>query len=111
MRSRSFGDGVPGGSLLPADLPTSPEARGKFLYAGGRKLWIKGVAYGTFRPDEAGDQFPGPDRVRADFSAMAAAGINTVRTYTIPPERLLDAAEEHGLRLLVAVSWEQHVAF
>jgi GT2 family glycosyltransferase len=42
---------------------------------------------------------------------MAQAGINTVRVYTVPPRWLLDAALDHGLRVLVGLPWEQHVTF
>jgi hypothetical protein len=38
---------------------TRPRARGKFLYAGDEKLYLRGVTYGTFRPREDGHQFPG----------------------------------------------------
>ena len=42
---------------------------------------------------------------------MAANGINSVRTYTVPPRWLLDAAERHGLMVMVGLPWEQHVTF
>jgi glycosyltransferase involved in cell wall biosynthesis len=42
---------------------------------------------------------------------MRAAGINTVRTYTVPPTWLLDRAHAHGLRVMIGLPWEQHVAF
>jgi GT2 family glycosyltransferase len=42
---------------------------------------------------------------------MRAAGINTVRTYTVPPLDLLDRARAHGLRVMVGLPWEQHIAF
>jgi len=87
-----------------------PRVAGKFLYAGDEKLWIRGVTYGTFRPGPGGD-YPGPERIEADFSAMAAAGINAVRVYTVPPRALLDRALARGLRVLVGLPWEQHVAF
>jgi len=88
-----------------------PQAHGKFLSVGGRKLWVKGVTYGTFRADDAGQEFHDEDRVRRDFAAMAAVGINAVRTYTPPPIWLLDLAAEQGLRVLVGLPWEQHVTF
>jgi len=88
-----------------------PRVAGKFLYAGERKLWIKGVTYGTFRPDAAGVDYPQPETVRADFAAMAANGINAVRVYTVPPRWLLDAAHGQDLRVMVGLPWEQHVAF
>src|SRR5215208_1344087 len=74
-----------------------PTADGKFLMRGDEKLYVRGVTYGTFRPNPDGDQFPEPEVVRADFAAMAASGINSLRTYTVPPRWLLDAAYEHGL--------------
>jgi GT2 family glycosyltransferase len=42
---------------------------------------------------------------------MAAAGINTVRVFTVPPLWLLDAADAASLKVLVGLPWSQHVAF
>src|SRR5262249_40210705 len=61
-------------------------------------------------PRADGDYPDGPT-LAADFAAMTAAGVNTVRVYTVPPRSLLDAAQAHGLRVLVGLPWEQHVAF
>jgi GT2 family glycosyltransferase len=99
---------------IPSAAPTTmqrPRVAGKFLYAGADKLWIKGVTYGTFRPDAHGFNYPGPEVVRRDFAAMAAAGINAVRVYTVPPRWLLDEAQCHGLYVMVGLPWEQHIAF
>jgi beta-galactosidase/beta-glucuronidase len=49
--------------------------------------------------------------VERDFAQMAASGINSVRTYKVPPRWLLDIAEGHGLLVMVGLAWEQHVAF
>ena len=86
---------------------------GKFLHVGRERFLVRGVSYGTFAPDPVadGDQFPAPDRVSADFAAMARAGINTVRTYTAPRDELLDQAADAGLHLFAGVPWTQHVAF
>jgi glycosyltransferase involved in cell wall biosynthesis len=84
---------------------------GKFLFAGEEKLYLRGVTYGTFRPGENGSGYPHPARVDADFRQMADNGINSVRTYSVPPRYLLEAAEHHGLRVLIGLPWEQHVAF
>ncbi|MEZ5419270.1 MAG: glycosyltransferase [Vicinamibacterales bacterium] len=90
---------------------TRPRVSGKFLEADGRRFLVKGVTYGTFAPDASGVQFPARSRVEADFAAMAAAGINTVRTYTPPPGAVLDLAARHGLRVMAGIPWTQHVAF
>ena len=87
-----------------------PHAAGKFLYVGEEKLYVRGVTYGTFRPDAQGGEFD-PEQVTGDFAQMAAHGINAVRTYTVPPRWLLDVALEHELRVMVGLPWEQHVAF
>ena len=86
-------------------------ARGKFLYAGDEKLYLRGVTYGTFRGTGEAAAFPAREVVAADFAAMAAHGVNTVRTYTVPPAWLLDLAAAHGLRVLVGVPWAQHLTF
>ena len=95
----------------PVDFSQRIRVRGKFLFLGKDKYWVKGVTYGTFKPNERGELFPAPDTVRADFSAMLSSGINTIRTYTMPPSWLLDLALEYGLRVMAGLTWEQHVAF
>jgi GT2 family glycosyltransferase len=94
-----------------ADAQERPKVRGKFLYVGEEKLWVRGVTYGTFRPNEKGEEFHHPEAVDRDFALMAASGINAVRTYTVPPRWLLDLARRHRLRVMVGLPWEQHVAF
>jgi GT2 family glycosyltransferase len=88
-----------------------PSARGKFFARGEATFHVRGVTYGTFAPGLDGSNYPDPGSVEGDFAAMAANGINAVRTYTVPPRRVLDAAERHGLVVLVGLAWEQHVAF
>ena len=84
---------------------------GKFVEVDGRRFLLKGVAYGTFEPDADGYQFPPLQQVARDFALMAEAGVNTVRTYTVPGEALLDEAARHGLKVMIGVPWTQHVAF
>src|SRR5688572_21409377 len=84
---------------------------GKFLQLGPERFWVKGVSYGTFAPDKDGQYFPPPARIAEDFGLMSRAGVNTVRTYTVPDQRLLDLAQQHGLRIMVGVPWPDHVAF
>jgi O-antigen biosynthesis protein len=71
---------------------------------------VRGVTYGTFRPRD-GLSFPAPAQVHRDFATMAEAGANALRTYEPPPLWLLDLAEEHGLKVMAGLAWEQHVAF
>lgn len=98
-------------SLPDALCATRPRVEGKFLTVDGRKFYIKGVTYGTFRPDADGNQFPDPETVDRDFRLMACSGINAVRTYTVPPVYLLDLAALHGLKVMVGLPWEQHITF
>ena len=96
----------------PAARPVArPHAGGKFIFRGDRKLYVRGVTYGTFRPDYRGEEFYDRERVERDFSMMAEHGVNAVRVYTVPPRWLLDAAERQGLSVMVGLPWEQHVAF
>src|SRR5437899_10251507 len=88
-----------------------PSIRGKFFFVGDQKLYPRGVTYGTFRPRADGSEVPEPDVVERDFAGMAAHGFNAVRVYTVPPRWLLDAAERHGLRVMVGVPVERYIGF
>ncbi len=99
---------TPGIATIPGQRPA---ARGKFLWTGGEKLYVRGVTYGTFSRNGDGHQYPPLEVVAADFARMAANGLNAVRTYTLPPRWLLDTALEHGLWVMVGLAWEQHVDF
>jgi GT2 family glycosyltransferase len=90
---------------------TRASVSGKFIFVGSEKLYVRGVTYGTFRPDADGQEFPAPRVVGRDFARMAASGVNAVRTYTVPPTWLLDTAWQHGLRLLVGLPVERSVGF
>jgi len=93
------------------DIPNRPQVKGKFFYVGDKKLYIRGVTYGTFRPDESGTEFHNFKVVERDFAQMAACGINVVRIYTPPPIWLMDIALKNGLYVMVGLPWEQHVTF
>ena len=88
-----------------------PTVKGKFLSVGETKLWVRGVTYGTFRPDADGNEYHDVETVERDFAQMARNGLNAIRTYTVPPRWLLDAAQRHSLRVMVGLPWEQHVTF
>jgi len=93
------------------DKKLRPQVRGKFIYLGEKKLYIRGVTYGTFHPNCADELYPDPDVVAQDFAQMAANGVNSIRTYTVPPGWLLDLAHQHNLHIMVGLPWEQHIAF
>src|SRR5882724_5700115 len=56
----------------PARTDLRPRVRGKFIFIGDEKLYIRGVTYGTFRPRENGDEYPDPEVVGQDFALMRA---------------------------------------
>jgi GT2 family glycosyltransferase len=95
----------------PSATPPVSRVDGKFLAVNGRRFLVKGVSYGTFAPDENGGQFPATARIDQDFGLMAESGFNTVRTYTLPPDDVLDAAARHGLKIMAGLAWPQHIPF
>src|SRR5216117_3813370 len=98
-------------SICAAVLPR-PLVRGKFIFVGDEKFYVRGVTYGAFHPDASGHEYHDPDVIERDFAQMAANGINAVRIpHTTPPRSLLDVAQRHGLRVMVGLSAEQYVGF
>src|SRR5437016_14635320 len=84
-----------------------PTVRGKFLFLGGEKFWVRGISYVTFYMDENRQERLAPDMVQKDFSDMAARGLNVVRAYTGPPPCLLHAALQHALRVMIVPDWRE----
>ncbi|WP_445627132.1 glycosyltransferase [Nostoc sp. DSM 114167] len=85
--------------------------KGKFFFIKDKKFYLKGVSYGPFSIGSHGESFPEKSVVEKDFAMMAEMGANCVRTYTVPPDWLLDLAAISGLRLLIGIPWSQHIAF
>lgn len=85
--------------------------KGKFIYHNGKKVYLKGVTYGTFAPMEDGSQFPMKEIVEKDLAQMAANGFNCIRTYTVPPTYFFDIALKYNLLVMVGLPWEQHITF
>src|SRR5438445_808152 len=104
---------APAFQAAPAPGPgVRPCVRGKFLFGGDEKLYVRGVTYGAFPPDAAGNEYHDLATVERDFALMAANGINAVRIpHTTPPRALLDIASRHGLRVMVGLSAEQYVGY
>lgn len=92
-------------AAIEALRPSSPSCEGKFLQVGGERFWIKGVTYGSFGLNDAGEPFPPLAQVRDDFHQMREAGVNTVRLYAPPSDRIADAAADAGLYLIPDICW------
>ncbi|HEX4998712.1 MAG TPA: glycosyltransferase [Terriglobia bacterium] len=95
----------------PASRIGRATVKGRFLFAGDEKLFVRGVTYGPFGPDGTDREYPDLALARRDFAQMAEAGVNAIRTYSVPPLWLLDLAGDFGLRVMVGLSWSQHVTF
>src|SRR5256884_500927 len=104
---------APAFQAAPALAPgVRPRVRGKFLFVGDEKLYVRGVTYGAFTPDAAGNEYHDLATGERDCALMAANGINAVRIpHTTPPRALLDIASRHGLRVMVGLSAEQYVGY
>jgi len=76
---------------------------GKQFACGGTRFAFHGVTYGTFAARTDGALFPDTVRIRKDLAAMSAAGFTVVRTYTPPPDDLLVAASQNGLKVLAGL--------
>src|SRR5262249_57645745 len=106
---------------IPRPLPERPEPGpisgprptiyGKFFFVGDRKLYLRGVSYGPFGTARHGFPFPTEPMVERDLTLMAECGVNTLRTFTVPPTWLLDRAADHGVRVMVTIPWAEHVCF
>jgi len=89
-----------------------PSVRGKFVFVGDEKLYVRGVTYGAFEPDADGREYRDLGRIDRDFARMAASRINAVRIpHTMPPTALLDVAARYGLKVMVGLSAEQYVGY
>ena len=76
---------------------------GKFFAAGRQQFRFRGVTYGTFGAREDGALFPERERMKRDLAAMREAGFTVVRTYTTPPDDMVDLAADWGLRIMAGV--------
>lgn len=116
----------PDGPLSPAPaVPPAPELTfqdaelsrtrvtvdGKFFRLGSRKFYPKGVTYGPFAPNAAGEPFPEPAQVERDLDLLATLGANLVRLYFVPPRWFLDALHRRAIKALVDVPWNKHQCF
>ena len=78
---------------------------GKQFSLDGERFRFQGVTYGTFGQREDGSLFPDREQVKRDFCAMHEAGFTVVRTYTPPPDDVIELAADWGLKLFAGVFW------
>ena len=94
---------------------TGLEARvrvdGKCLTRGEHRLRVQGVTYGPFVPNGEGEPFPSAGRSRTTWSGCGRTGSTRLRTYHLPPEWLLDLADERGMTIFLDIPWPKHVCF
>jgi GT2 family glycosyltransferase len=103
---------APSAPPFHAVTPLEPiRVRAKFFFEGDRKWFIKGVTYGPFAPDAAGDFVGDAGKARRDFALMQELGVNLLRVYHIPPRWFLDLAREFRLRVLISIPWAEHIEF
>jgi hypothetical protein len=71
---------------------------GTVIYLGDQTLCVRSVTCRTIHPPAEGAEYHDPERVARDCAQMAANGLNTFRTYIVPPRWLLDAAQRYDRR-------------
>ncbi len=101
-------------SASPAICPDA-QARvrvaGKFFARGGRRVFLNGVSFGPFAPNERGEPFPADGQLARDFAHIRTLGFNAVRLYELPSELALQTARENGLLIIAGIPWAEHVDF
>ena len=100
-------------NALTANANKSDRVRldGKGFRLGVRKFHPKGVSYGPFAPNAAGEPLPEPSATRSDFEKIRELGCNLIRVYHVPPRWLLDLAQESELKVFIDVPWSKHLCF
>src|SRR5688500_10712105 len=73
-------------------------ASGKFFRLDDRSWLLKGMTYGPFAPNRAGQHLPEPPQLDADLAHVRRLGATAIRLYHLPTVELLDAAASHDLR-------------
>jgi GT2 family glycosyltransferase len=84
---------------------------GKFFRLGEKKFYAKGLAYGPFAPNAAGQPFASPEQTASDFAQIRELGANLIRVYHVPAKWFLDLAAEHKLKVLIDIPWNKHLCF
>ncbi|HWD92895.1 MAG TPA: glycosyltransferase [Verrucomicrobiae bacterium] len=84
---------------------------GKFFRLGGKKFYVKGIAYGPLPPNAQGQPFASPEQTALDLDQIRELGANVLRVYHLPPRWFLDMADSRELKVLVDIPWNKHLSF
>ena len=84
---------------------------GKFFRLAEKKFYVRGVAYGPFAPNAAGQPFASPEQTASDFAQIRQLNANLVRVYHVPAKWFLDLAAAHNLKVLVDIPWNKQLCF
>src|SRR4051794_16035041 len=84
---------------------------GKFFRLGAKKFYVKGVAYGPFPPNAAGQLFASVEQTALDFAQIRDLGANLIRVYHVPAKWFLDLAAQHDLKVLIDIPWNKQLCF
>lgn len=95
----------------PPPGPARVRVDGKFFRLGTERFHVRGLTYGGFSPNRAGEPFPEAAQVARDFALARSAQANTIRVYDLPPAWLLDLAREAELKVLAGIAWPSHTCF
>lgn len=71
---------------------------GPTFYQSDRPVFLKAVTFGPFNPEAPLDPV-------SEFPRIRRAGFNAVRTFELPDQTFLDAAEKSGLLVIPTLSW------
>ena len=96
---------------VPAFSQPRVSVDGKFFRLGEKKFYVKGVTYGPFAPNPAGQPFASPEQTTSDFAQIRQLNANLVRVYHVPPKWFLDLASEHDLKVLIDIPWNKQLCF
>ncbi len=77
---------------------------GKFFRIGSERVWLRTVTYGPFPPDRE-------IRHDVEFAHVKSANFNSIRLFSLPDTRILDAAAENGLLVFAGLDWQQYQDF
>ena len=70
------------------------------IYVNGQLFYVKGIAYSMdYGPKQSFGEVP-MEKWKDDFKMIREAGINTIRTYEPLPIKILDIADEYGIKVI-----------